>query len=72
MQEKGCTQGGSRRSRFTSKFLCRTQAIEGCVIIVTESAAACGPERREGSIKARLHSHKFMPTFNRKKEYRLL
>nr|CAI5828908.1 unnamed protein product [Callosobruchus analis] len=56
-----------------SKFPRQTQATERCVKIVTESiAAVCGPERREGFSKTRLHSHKFMPTFNTRKKYRPL
>lgn len=56
-----------------SNFPCHTQATERCVKIVTESAkAVCGPERRDGFIKATLHSRKIMPVFNTKKEYRPL
>jgi len=52
------------------KYPCHTQAVERCVKLVTEAAAAvCGAKARDGFIRVRLESRKIMPYFNTKSEY---
>lgn len=54
------------------KFPCHTQAVERMVKLVTEaSAAVIGEEARDGFIKARIESHKMMPAFETKKNFKI-
>lgn len=46
------------------------QAVERCVKLVTiASKAVCGPERRDGYIRAQMKSRGAMPTWETKKDY---
>ena len=52
------------------KFPCHTQAVERCIKLVTEAAAAVsGKERREGWIRATMKSRSIMPVFETKQDY---
>ena len=51
------------------KFTTHHQATERCVKQVTEAAAAVvGQERRDGFVRARVHSRQQMPMFKTKKD----
>ena len=51
------------------KFSIHTQSTERCVKQVTEAAAAVvGQDRRDGFVRARLHSREEMPVFKTKKQ----
>lgn len=51
-------------------YPCHTQAVERCVKLVTEaSLLVCGPEARDGFIKARILSRKSLPIFETKSQY---
>lgn len=51
-------------------YPCHTQAVERCVKLVTEaSGSVVGSDRRDGFIKARIHSRKAMPQFETKKDF---
>lgn len=53
------------------RFPCHTQAVERCVKLVTEAAAAvCGADARHGFILSRLDSRRIMPSFSTKCEYK--
>jgi len=53
------------------KFPCHTQSVERCVKLVTEaSLAVCGPEARDGFIRARLKARRTLPSFETKKDYK--
>ncbi|CAH1099116.1 unnamed protein product [Psylliodes chrysocephalus] len=53
-------------------YPCHTQAVEWAVKIVTEaSAAVCGGDNRDGVIRAKLESHRIMPSFGSKQDYKL-
>ena len=50
-------------------FPCHTQAVERCVKLVTEaSTKVCGKDRRDGFIRATVHSRRLMPRFESKKD----
>ena len=50
-----------------TKYPCHTQAVERCIKLVTEAAAAVsGKERREGWIRATMKSRSIMPVFETK------
>lgn len=51
---------------------CHTQAIERVIKFVTESSlSACGPEARDGVVKAEIVLHKMMSKFEIKKTFYL-
>jgi len=53
-------------------FPCHTQAVERSVKLVTEaSIAVCGQTRRDGFIRSRIESHRIMPQFHSKKDFKL-
>lgn len=54
------------------KLVCHTQAVERCVRLVTEAAAAVGDLERDGYIRSRLMSRSIMPRYNKKSEYKLM
>ena len=59
------------RKRYINgfKFTTHHQAAECCVKQVTEAAAAVvGQERRDGFVRARVHSRQQMPMFKTKKD----
>lgn len=63
--------GGDTTLEFP-RFPCHTQAVERCVKIVTDaSLSVCGPESRDGFIRALLESRRIMPIFNTKSQYKV-
>lgn len=49
---------------------CNTQAVERVIKLVTESSLnVCGPEARDGFVKAKIASQKVMPKFETKKHF---
>ena len=61
-------QGFLEKPYIPPQFSCHTQSTEGCVKLVTEaSAEVCGPEARDGYIRARLQHRETMPVFTTKK-----
>ena len=52
------------------KFPRHTQAVERLVKVVTEASKnACGPNSRDGFIRARLTPRHIMPTFESKRDF---
>ena len=52
------------------RFPCHTQAVERVIKLVTESSlSVCGPEARDGFVKAKIASQKMMPKFETKKHF---
>ena len=50
-------------------FPCHTQAVERCVKLVTEaSTKVYGKDRRDGFIRATIHSRRLMPRLESKKD----
>jgi hypothetical protein len=63
----------SRKTFEHEDFPNHTQAVERVIKLVTDaSLAVCGPESRDGWIRARLASRNRMPQFNSKKDYKLM
>lgn len=49
---------------------CNTQTVERVIKFVPESSQrVCGPEERDGFVKAKIASHKMMPKFKTKKHF---
>lgn len=54
------------------KFLCHTQSVERCVKLVTElSSLVIGPESRDGFIHSRIKLKEIIPTFKRKRQFKI-
>ena len=52
-------------------FPCHTQSVERHVKMVTEAASSvCGDLRRDGYIRAKLLSRKYIPHFGSKKDWK--
>ena len=55
-----------------ARYPCHTQAVERHIKLVTEaSEVVCGPEKRDGFIKARLESRSKMPKLDTKAQHHL-
>jgi len=53
------------------KYPCHTQAVEGCVKLVTEAASlVCGQNARDEFIRVRLEFRQIIPHFSTKAGYR--
>lgn len=65
-------QSGDIPDWDVKKFPCHTQAVERCVKLVTEaSLKVCGPQSRDGFIRATLKSRSMMQEFNTKSQYKV-
>ncbi|GBN93082.1 hypothetical protein AVEN_201000-1 [Araneus ventricosus] len=57
--------------REIQKFPCHTQAVERCIIFVTEASnKLCGHEARDGYFRAILKSRSVMPNFSKTPDYK--
>lgn len=67
---KSIVKSGLGTIQNTRNYPCHTQAVERCIKLVTEaSSAVCGEHKRDGFIRARLHSRQQMPHFDTKKQF---
>ena len=65
-------QSGDIPDWDVKKFPCHTQAVEMCVKLVTEATLkVCGPQSRDGFIKATPKSRSLIPEFNTKSQYKV-
>ena len=67
-----CITTGDMPDWNVQNYPCHTQAVERCVKLVTEASSnVCGPQSRDGFIRATLKSRSMMPDFSTKSQYKL-
>lgn len=70
---EACIADATKIKKLVGLFPNHTQAVERCVKLVTmASEKECGPEARDGFIRATLRSRETMPFFDSKKDFNVL